>query len=1097
MKAELITGSLRAPVHEYVAEQIKREAESGGFCYLIVPEQQTLAAEKEMSRELPDSAPLYFEVTNFTRLADSVFRRLGGIAGERPDRARRALVMWQCLTELAPSLKTFGARGAVSAGQVTRAIAACGELDAFGIDAAALAEAGAACAERDKRLASKLADLALIASAYKKALDEKYEGSRDEIEALCDRLERAPSFLGGARIFIEGFTSFTEAQYRLIGILMKRCELSIALPLPRGTEEGFEYTEMRHARSRLMKLAARQGVTLAAVRLAATDDEKAPLLAELCDGLWRSNAHLDEETETESDALRIFEARDPYEECEFVAADIRRRVAEGARYGEMAIVARDAERYVGILDSALNKNEVPHFLSKHRDVLGFEATRFMCSALTAVSSDFAREDVITYAKSGFAGISRDACDEFELYAEQWQITGRRFRDEGWAMRPEGYTVRREDGADEKLARINETRNAIMEPLLALEEALTEAKTVREHAAALVAFLARADVEGQIAMRSDELARRGETDAAEENAALWGKLCEALDTLVEAAGDSPAETDGFKNRLELVLAEVKLGRIPSHLDEVTVGSADMLRLGGKRHVYLIGANEGEFPAVPKEQSFFSDREKAVLPQYSIEIEKNSEFDYARELFYFSRAFAAGKESVTVLFADSGSDFKAARPSEAVNRLTAMSGGRLKAKKIGDLPLGDRLYSASAALSALSRGGSERLGAMLAELGYEARIEETNRSIVNAGARLAAEAAQSAFPNDVALTQTRIDKYVDCPFSYFCKYVLRLSSNEQARFDARNVGSYIHAILENYFAELSREGKSAAELGSEERREIAERAARAYIGSLGDGTLRRGRFEFMTERLKNAALPVIDGLCDELSDSTYAPRFFELAIAEGKADAPEALKFELADGRCARVFGSVDRVDTFKAGNDVYVRVIDYKTGAKTFSPGDLAEGRNLQMFLYLKSIVDTTNEEFLARVGAEEGGRLIPGGVIYVNTDIGDVKVPHADEALALAAIKKNQKRDGMLLDAPESIGAMSCDSMASLMKKKDRFYTAEGWDELGETVKASVARVGNAIVGGHFEATPKADAQHSPCTYCEYKPICRSGLLKSSAPKRR
>ena len=63
--------------------------------YLIVPEQQTVTVEGEMVDLLPPEAPLYFEATNFTRLADTVFRKIGGLCAPIADASKRALIMWR------------------------------------------------------------------------------------------------------------------------------------------------------------------------------------------------------------------------------------------------------------------------------------------------------------------------------------------------------------------------------------------------------------------------------------------------------------------------------------------------------------------------------------------------------------------------------------------------------------------------------------------------------------------------------------------------------------------------------------------------------------------------------------------------------------------------------------------------------------------------------------------------------------------------------------------------------------------------------------------------------------------------------------------
>ena len=74
----IIEGGFFSGAHELINKEIKELVDKKKRAFLIVPEQQTVIAEAELSEKLCDSAPLYFEVTNFTRLANTVFRSLGG-----------------------------------------------------------------------------------------------------------------------------------------------------------------------------------------------------------------------------------------------------------------------------------------------------------------------------------------------------------------------------------------------------------------------------------------------------------------------------------------------------------------------------------------------------------------------------------------------------------------------------------------------------------------------------------------------------------------------------------------------------------------------------------------------------------------------------------------------------------------------------------------------------------------------------------------------------------------------------------------------------------------------------------------------------------
>ena len=124
-----------------VKEEIKGLVEKRMPALLIVPEQQTVMSEIEMADTLPSYAPLHFEVTNFTRLANTTFRALGGIYGEYCDNSKKALIMWRALTELSPTLSMTGRGGSISKGLVESALCAVGELQSLSVTPETLAEA--------------------------------------------------------------------------------------------------------------------------------------------------------------------------------------------------------------------------------------------------------------------------------------------------------------------------------------------------------------------------------------------------------------------------------------------------------------------------------------------------------------------------------------------------------------------------------------------------------------------------------------------------------------------------------------------------------------------------------------------------------------------------------------------------------------------------------------------------------------------------------------------------------------------------------------------------------------------------------------------
>ena len=1080
---------------ERLISEIEKLSAEGKRSLLIVPEQQTVLTEGILSRVIPPSASTVFEVTNFTRLANMVFRALGGLSGEYCDSAKSALIMWRTLTELSPVLTITASKREVNAGLVGSMLRAVAEMQSLSIPPASLAEAAEAV-KSDRRLSDKLSDLSKIFTLYKKLLSEKYADSGDDAEAMITKLSENPGFLSDTTIFVEGFTSFTEPQYKLLGLLAARTELTVHLTVSPGREDAFEFTELFECAERLTRTARRAGAEIKLLKEEGYPKKQNASLAEICAELWSVSSKFDNISLQSADSLRIFEAQTPYDECEFICSDIRRRVMAGAAYSDFAIVTRSSDKYAGILDCALDRAEIPAFSSFRRDVSEFEAIKFIYSAYSAIRG-FSREDVITYAKCPLSGITREECDELEAYVNKWQINGKLFTDgELWSMNPQGYTTDRPEGTDEKLKRINLTKEKLISPLLRFEKMTSSAKTAREQTQVLLDFLLELNAEEMLERRAELLDSFGEHKLADENRALWGIIINAMDSLYEVLGDTPCDAEAFLSQLKAALSTADVGSIPAFSDVVTVGRADMLRLNGKPHIYMIGINAGEFPAAVSDNSFFTEHDKETLFGLGLSMKPEIKVKDARELYIFSRVFSYAEETVTLSYSSCNTKFKSTPRAEVIDKITALTGGAVKPRKIAELPLRERIFSVGDAISEIGNLG-ESYGAVrdaLVASGREREVNISESSVANSGLRLGREMLDTLYSKPLYLSQTKIDKYVSCPFGHFCKHTLELSRDERAEWNSANIGTFIHSILENFFRALSESGKRSSELSREERVSLTRLAARKYIDEMGDSApAASAMVKVKIDRLSRAALPVVDGLCDEFSESLFEPKFFELRLSNDDAS-PSPVSLD-SDGGRVIVRGIIDRVDTYKKDGNVYIRVVDYKTGQKEFSPSDMEEGKNLQMFLYLKSLIDTDKEKFKESVGLGDGGRLIPAGVVYVKTAVGDVRVDLPDDKLAEDAVKENQKREGMVLDDEDIISAMgmkytpltvSSRSGALTDSSKKLLFSEEGFGEIMQTVENSVMRVADGIRAGEICASPKPNGNKLPCEYCEFKPICRA-----------
>src|SRR5690606_1069944 len=108
----------------------------------------------------------------------------------------------------------------------------------------------------------------------------------------------------------------------------------------------------------------------------------------------------------------------------------------------------------------------------------------------------------------------------------------------------------------------------------------------------------------------------------EHRHAWDSVAGVLEVCAEVLGDEPLTLAEFRQVLEGALEGLQLGLIPPALDQVLVGSVERSRQPDVRAVFVLGANEGVFPAVPEEDPLFGDTDREALAGVGVELAPDS-------------------------------------------------------------------------------------------------------------------------------------------------------------------------------------------------------------------------------------------------------------------------------------------------------------------------------------------------------------------------------------------------------------------------------------------------------------------------------------------
>lgn len=1072
---EILMGRANTGKSGRVLERIKERGEAGTRSLLLVPEHASHEAELELCRFCGPAASRYAEVLSPRLLAGRVLERAGGLADGTLDAGGKLLLMQLALQEVVQALTVY-ARPSRKAPFLQELVELCDELIACRVRPEDL---GGAIDALEGMSGEKARDLSLIYSAYLSRLQSGGADRRDRMDKLLDHLAES-GYAKGKDVYLDGFAYFTAQERTLIEILLREAENVTVTLLGDGTgREPFQ--QAVQTRDQLLRLAEKLGVKCRLEVLTPRPPQDAlEHLAQCFFGPlrpWRG----------EAPQVRIYRAETAYHEAEYVASEILALVRTGRyRFRDIGVAARNLDDYAATIENVFERYGVPVYLSRRSDVLEKPVLSLLAGALDAVSGGYEYEDMFRWLKTGLAGLSDEECDRLENYVIAWDIHGAMWiRDEDWTANPDGWQEGFTDEQAAALAELNALRRRVGGPLGRLAQGLKEQEGARDKLRVLWDFLEELGLGRQLEERTARLEELEELQRAMEYSQLWELLCTVMDQFADILGDAPLDTEEFTRLLKLVLTQYDVGTIPVSLDEVQAYQLTRNDRSRVRVLFLMGANDHVLPAVRTAAGLLTREDREQLRRQGVELAPSGEEAFQLELQNLYAALAKPTDRLVVTWPAMDLTGSPLRSSFVVGRIKTLLPAVREEAESGDHP-----YRLTAPVPALELAGEERGGALwryFAEDGrFTGALSAMDRAARMTRGRLSPQAVETLYGHSYRMSASRIDKVDSCHFAYFMRYGLRAQERTPAGFDAAQVGTFLHYVLEHVTGEAMNRG-GFARLKEGELSGLLDAVIAQYMEAAMPGfDKREERFKYLFRRLRKTVGVIVANVAEELSVSDFVPMAFELGFG-GKDGKLPAITIQAPEASLT-VTGKVDRVDGWLKDGKLYLRVVDYKSGKKAFDLTDVRYGLNIQMLLYLFA---------LEKDGAGLFGREVaPAGVMYLPArDVLTAQRRSADRESIRAALDKELRRSGMVLGEPEVLKAMEHSALDSprflpLSLGRDGSIskgvaTAAQLGKLGKYVDKLLERIARELHSGNIDADPHGRSEYeTACTYCEFASAC-------------
>ncbi len=517
---------------------------------------------------------------------------------------------------------------------------------------------------------------------------------------------------------------------------------------------------------------------------------------------------------------------------------------------------------------------------------------------------------------------------------------------------------------------------------------------------------------------------------------------------------------YYDRLRLMVARERYNTREEFGRGVLVTSIDETRGLSMESMFIAGLVDGEFPSVYRPEVFLSSGRQKLREQ-----RHNWQNRY---LFY--QAVTNWSAHLCLTYPDREGEMELVR-SPFIDALTKVV-GVTESDASGALSPPALLCAEDEALQWVVTGGA---GAEESLQCISSKLKEVRRVTAIEGSRMGDHSLGEyegmvfgALPEDLkanfaasssaTFSVSQLETYAACPFRFFAERFLRLKVTEDFREELTPLerGSLLHEALFECFSAwrersqppLWRCTEEEFERASEELREIV--AEKLSLLHLPDAFWEIDKEELLGR--PGGAPGVLQEflLYEREREVEPAPEFFEVAFGEPPGmmvDNGLTREEPVSLGRI-RLKGKVDRIDL---ASDHFT-IIDYKTGRKLPTFGDIRDGVSLQLPLYL----------LVAQRLLEEGGvpGRAPAGALYY------------------------QLRSPVLVRA--ALGNAEFKRRAFCTRDGTR-NISEGADQLRSLMEGSLSAAERYVEGigrGHFPLVDPGRVK-DVCGYCAYKTMCR------------
>jgi len=697
------------------------------------------------------------------------------------------------------------------------------------------------------------------------------------------------------------------------------------------------------------------------------------------------------------------------------------------RYRDFLILTPQQDKYQNLLENVMNEYDIPVFTDLNKTMLNHPLVEFVLALFSVKQQNYSYRSVMRLLKTEVfvpkikephwsLGTFRNTLDLLEnCILQNGYFSESAWKDsEDWIVETCG--MQPNESVEEHQKRqanlpnnryVNKLRREVYRQLSSFFKRIKKVTSGREFAIELVNFLEEIGVPQTLQgwqvsaakdLENDPERLTGSISSVSRHEEVWNTLCSLLDEYVTALGNEPLNLEEFIAIIQNGFENAKYSQVPSTLDQVIFSESGVVQMQNRRILFFIGVNDTVMPRTFENNALLSDIDRNELEKLTNDsneekyLTETSEIQMAEEPFANYLSFLSVDSRIIFTYPLSDKDGQALRISPYVERIKNAFHLEIqypekqldpKSDQITDLigtkttTLGELLSVSRDAfrdeqdLHATWRGlyryllstFPKKTKQLFTSLGFSNDILPKDPDKSDGHKYLEPEIVKDLYGDQISTSISKLETFFADPYQYFLQYGLKLRPRQEFLLQPADTGEYFHSVMEYFFQNVLKSGKTLAEISSSEFDALMADTLQQVEEEFGNNIFSStARYRYTKRQLNHTAGQVVHAIARQRKKRKIYTVKTETSFGD-QAGLP-ALVFSdtqnHSDLRQMRLRGRIDRIDLV-LGEDgkLYYNVIDYKSGdperkmdhflLRTFN------GLSLQLLTYLRALQQAAKE----------------------------------------------------------------------------------------------------------------------------------------------